>query len=125
MWEELARESVGDWANAKTKEDPIRDNQDHRQVVQVWMVGGQLKIAVEAQEDHVDGNHETANHKLGTTVDPWHDKWRKDHSDGERGLEEDGKDGGGEGDPREDEEGESVIGENVSSNRGVHGEEDG
>ena len=72
--EKFSREGVRDRANPETKEDPIGHNQDHWQVVEVWMVCGQLKIVVEAQEDHVDSNDETPNSKLGTSVDPRHDE---------------------------------------------------
>ena len=56
LWEKLSREGVRDRANAKTKWDPIRHDQDHWQVVQVLMVCRQFKIIIEAQEDHVDSN---------------------------------------------------------------------
>ena len=75
VWEKLPGEGVWDRANAEAKKDPIRHNQDHWQVVQVRMVCRQLKIIVETQEDHVDGNDETPNSKLGTSVDPRHDEW--------------------------------------------------
>ena len=74
MWEKLPGEGVWDRTNAETKKDPIGHNQYHWQVVQVWMVCRQLKITVEAQEDHVDSNDETPNSKLGTSVDPRHDE---------------------------------------------------
>ena len=40
-------------------------------------------------------------------------------------MEEDSEDCGGESNPGEDEEGECVVGENVSANGGVRGEENG
>ena len=84
-----------------------------------------MKVIVEAKEDHDHCQGEAASGKLGTSVHPGHDQRGEHHSDGERCLKEDGKDGGREVDPGEDEESEGVVGEHVGANGGVHGKEDG
>ena len=74
MREKFSRKCVWDRANPETKGDSIGRNQYYWQVVEVRVVCRQLKIVVEAQEDHVDSNNQAANSKLGTPVDPRHDE---------------------------------------------------
>ena len=84
-----------------------------------------MKEVVETKEDHDHCQGEATSGKLGSSVHPRHDERGEDHSDGERRLKEDGKDGWGEVDSREDEEGEGIVGDNIYPNGGVHRKEDG
>ena len=82
--------------------------------------GRKLEVVVDAKEDHDQRQGEATGGKLGSSVHPGHDQGGKDHPDREGCLEEDGKDGGGQVDSREDEKSERIIGKHIGSNRGVH-----
>ena len=117
---ELSREGERNGTDAKAKGKSKGEEKEDRKVAERWIGGRKLEVVVEAKEDHDQRQGEATGGKLGSSVHPGHDQGGKDHPDREHCLKEDGKEGGGQVDSREDEKSERIIGKHVGSNRGVH-----
>ena len=123
--EKLARECERNGTDAEAKGEAKGQEETDGKVVEGRIFSRKFKVVVETKEDHDHCQTEATSGKLRSSVHPRHDQRSEDHSDGECGLKENGKDGWGEVDPGEDEEGEGVVGEDVRPNGGVHRKEDG
>ena len=111
--EEFSGECEGYGTNAKAKGESKGEKKTDRQVAEGRIFSGKMKVVIETKEDHDQCQGEATSGKLGSSVHPRHDERGEEHSEGECGLKEDGKDGWGKVNSGEDEESEGVVGEHI------------